>query len=240
MEHFVALGSHLEAVDILVDNSPRLLGLLRAIAAFPRLQEVTLRSSGNMGRTLAAARTSVTVNRLLAQILANTNIKKLTLKGFEVAWGGGDGEDAGDQRYERYRLDIASPSLETLRVEFSKTFVLGRVEAARLREVEVSSSYWGFCLFHADQVDEDLMALGGMGGRAPALARGCPALQRFNDLDLGQLREKGRGDWLGQLKRYKGRGCDMEEEEGAQGSCHMCRNTEDWASQAAGSSEGFQ
>ena len=211
-------SSHLEAVDILVDNSPRVLEVVRCLAALPGLEEVTLRSSGNMGRTLGTATTGVTVNSLLATLLANTNIKRLTLKGFEVAWGGGrEGVQEG------YSLDLASPSLEFLRVEFSKTFVLGRVEAANLREVEVSSSYWGFCLYHADQGGEG-MALGVMGARAPALARGCPALQRFNDLDLEQLREEGRGDWLGQLGRYKGRGCDEgdEGEEGGQASCHLC------------------
>lgn len=219
----MSLSSHLEAVDILVDNSPRVLEVVRCLAALPGLEEVTLRSSGNMGRTLGAAPTGVTVNSLLATLLANTNIKRLTLKGFEVAWGGGregEGEYFEHTMDQRYSLDLASPSLEFLRVEFSKTFVLGRVEAANLREVEVSSSYWGFCLYHADQGEEG-MALGGMGARAPALARGCPALQRFNDLDLEQLREEGRGDWLGQLGRYKGRGCDEGEEE-RQASCHLC------------------
>jgi len=206
--HYVSFGANLESIDFLIDNSERMFELARAIASLPRLEEVTLRNSGTTDES-ATKPTGITMNMFLAQILANNNIRRLNLKGFSVSW---DGVRTG-------RLDIASYSLETIQVEFSKAFMLGQVEAANLRVVEVDGGPWDLCFYHADQRSENWSDE--LGRRAPALARGCPRLERYNDLDLRQLREEGQGDWLSQLGKYKGRGCHVGESESWYG-CHAC------------------
>jgi hypothetical protein len=221
LDHFISNGRDLEALDILIDNSDDVLRLVGTAARLLHLQEVTLRSCGDIGRITRFEQTDTDMNKLIRQLLEHSNIKKLVLKGFSVPW---DHKGTSDQ----YFLNIESNSIETLTVEYSKCFELGRINAKNLKEINIASNYNTFCLYHADPHRNEAgnyVTDGRMGKLAPKLARGCPSLHSFNGLDIGALRRRAEGgDWLHLLVEHKGEAVVGEfDDDGFSGGCNACR-----------------
>ena len=89
LSYYIAHGENLEFLDMLVDSSVEVMEVIKSVALLPRLEEVTLRSSGNLGRMcrigISAAQD---MNVIINMLLANPSVKKLSLKGFSVPWTG--------------------------------------------------------------------------------------------------------------------------------------------------------
>jgi len=203
LDHYISHGMNLESIDILIDNSVRFSHLIDTIATLPRLREVTLRSTTDDLQSDPDENPSMTMNKLIEQLLKNRAIIKLTLQGFDRPWG----TKSGSSPDTNYEFVIKSKSLEKIRMQYNKCFVIGNIEAENLREIDVES-----CHNYGTNY---------MGGLAPLLTIGCPKLERVNKLNIKKLKEDG-GDWLEELRNHKGEICDFTCE--LEYNCSMCNH----------------
>ena len=134
------------------------------------------------------------------------------MKGFTTPW----------ENYSKcFEIQIYSKTIQTLKLQYCKIYELSAIDAEQLKEIQIESDYWCFCLYHAQSSVDESGSLyddpeDPPGRLAGILARGCPNLERYNGMDLKSLARN--GSWLEELQSHKGEGLYSE-----QSRCAMCR-----------------
>jgi len=196
---------YIRKLDLSLDSSEEYYKLLERLRGMPHLEELCLRSSRFRCSHSGSKQEEKTLNQVLRNTLSGLQIRSFELKGVVVSW-------EADQT--DYYLEIVSDSIEVLKLEYHKNYHLGAIEARKLQSLQVSTSYWHFCLYHALSMEDGYLVddeNDPPGRLVGILATGCPKLELYNGLDLKSMREKSKdGGWMSELRFHKGEGIDSE------------------------------
>ena len=131
-----------------------------------------------------------------SKVKHNTRIKILHLKSFHTL---------------NRCLVIESESIEELYVDFGKNFEIGLLHLPKVRIINMETSMWFGCFYHAQN-----------GDLKKIVAQGCPRLEIFNTIDLASLSGTSESfHWLDKLQNYS------SEKQLTEVQCMLCGNTEE-------------
>ena len=167
----------LQKIEFLADESKRCIEIVKNVATFINLTEVTLHGIGYFNPTASYHMDKDIAQKIINTVLINNRIKILRLKSFQTL---------------NRCLILESESLEELYVDFGKNFEIGLLYLPCVRIISMETSMWFGCFYHAQN-----------GELKKIVAQGCPRLESFNSTDLASLSSMSEsGHWLDQLRTF--------------------------------------
>jgi len=183
----------IKRLEFLTDESLACVRLLENLSTFYNLDEVTVHGIGYFNPCASYHMDKEIAQKIINQVLRNPRLKILKLKSFQTI---------------NRCLVFESRSLEKLEAELGKSFEIGLLNLPRARFINIDTSMWYGCFYHAQN-----------GELKKIVKHGCPSIERFNGIDLRGLDhdQATNWDWSNLLKEQYTR---LLEDSG--GECVLC------------------
>lgn len=167
----------IQELEYLTDESKRCTDIVKSVSSFHNLTVVTLHGIGYINQAASYHMDKDIAQKIINNVLSNCRLKILNLKSFHTL---------------NRCLVIESDSLEELYVDFGKNFEIGLLYLPRVRIINMETSVWFGCFYHAQN-----------GELKKIVAQGCPKLEIFNGIDLLSLAELSESNhWMEELQAF--------------------------------------